>query len=271
MDSTALISSREIIDLPVDKIIPNPYQPRKFFDRDSLLELSKSIKEYGVMQPISVRLINGVSYEIVAGERRLRASKLAGMETIPAIVVNISDQYSAILAIIENLQRQNLNYLEEAEGFQNLIHDYSFTQEELAEKIGKSQSTIANKMRILRLSKNIQKILLENELSERHARALLKLTDEKSQLEVLKKVIELGLTVKKTEDLVEQILKKSQDISNPKNTFKVKRCIRDIRLFTNTIKQAVDIMNNSGVATDYIVNEVEDGYEINIKIKSSQV
>jgi len=152
-----MMFEREIIYLSLDKVQPNPYQPRHIFDRTSLDELASSIQEYGVLQPISVRQINGSRYELVAGERRLRASKIAGIETIPAIVVNISEQDSAILALIENLQRQNLHYLEEAGGFLNLMTDYGLTQEEIAERVGKNQSTIANKLRILRLSKAVQK------------------------------------------------------------------------------------------------------------------
>lgn len=266
MGSTALVTSNEIIYLAVDTVKPNPYQPRKFFERASLEELSNSIKQYGVMQPISVRLINGYTYELVAGERRLRATKMAGLSTIPAIVVNVKDQDSAILAIIENLQRQNLNYLEEAEGFQNLVHDYSFTQEELAQRVGKSQSTVANKMRILRLSKPIQKILMENDLSERHARALLKLEHEALQLEVLDKVVKDGLTVKKTEDLVEQKMKREGNEKKGKPQFKFKYCVKDLRIFTNTIKQAVDVISRSGIAADYYIEENADGCEIKIKI-----
>ncbi len=268
MDSVSVFENKEIIFLNVDEITPNPYQPRMFFDRDSMDELSRSIKEYGVLQPISVRLINGSRYELVAGERRLRATKMAGLKTIPSVIISITDQQSAILAIIENLQRQNLNYIEEAQGFQNLISDYSFTQEALAEKIGKSQSTIANKLRILKLSKKVQKILLENDLSERHARALLKLEVEDIQIEVLEKVIKDGLTVKKTEELIDSYFKADKEQAVVRRNIKMKRHVRDIRIFTNTIKQAVDIMVNSGVNTDYDFKETNDGYEILIKIKS---
>ncbi len=267
MVESALLTSKEILYLPIDSIKPNPYQPRKFFERASLEELSNSIREYGVMQPISVRLINGYTYELVAGERRLRASKMAGLTTIPSILISINDQDSAVLAIIENLQRQNLNYLEEADGFMNLMRDYSFTQEELAIKIGKSQSTIANKLRILRLSKNVQKVLIENDLSERHARALLKINDEELQISILHKIIREGLTVKKTEELIEEIISKREINIIKKPEMRIKQCVRDIRIFTNTIKQAVDIMNSSGAKTDYVVNEVDDGYEIKINVK----
>lgn len=266
MENTAVITNNEIIFLSIDKILPNPYQPRKFFESSSLEELSSSIKQYGVLQPICVRLIKGYNYELVAGERRLRASKIAGLEKIPSIVVNISDQDSSVLAIIENLQRQNLNFLEEAEGFLNLIHDYSFTQDELAEKVGKSQSTIANKLRILKLPKTVQGMLIQNNLTERHARALLRLEDENLQLDVIHKIIKDSLTVKKTEDLIDVIIDKRQIKKENIGNLKVKHIVRDMRLFTNTVKQAIGIMEKSGAKTDYIIEDLENGCEILIKI-----
>jgi ParB family chromosome partitioning protein len=269
MGNTALLAQREILYIELDRIIVNPYQPRKLFDRTKLEELARSIEEYGVLQPISVRLINGCSYELVAGERRLRASKIAGLKEIPAIVVNISDHDSAVLALIENLQRQDLNYIEEAEGFQNLIANYSFTQEQLADNIGKSQSAVANKLRILKLSREIQKILLENDLSERHARALLKLDSVELQKEVLKKVIDQGLTVKRTEQLVASEYRKANMPVKDENERKPRMFIKDIRLFTNTVQQAIAVMNRSGVEIDCDMNQTENGYLINILVHNT--
>jgi len=259
-----LISNREIVYLPVDKIQPNPYQPRRIFDRGSLDELASSIREYGVLQPVSVRLINGYRYELVAGERRLRASKLAGLSNIPAVVINISEQDSAILALIENLQRQNLHFLEEAEGFQNLITDYRFTQEELAQRVGKNQSTIANKLRVLRLSKAVQTILMDNDLTERHARALLKLADEHMQIEILKKVVKGGLTVRKTEELVEDILCKS--LPEETKTAAIQHYIRDIRILANSIKDNLEMVKRAGVDTEFDMMQTDMGYDIHIKL-----
>lgn len=269
MGVAALLNSTEIIYLPVDKIAQNPYQPRKYFERSHLEDLANSIKEYGIIQPITVRYINGTSYELVTGERRLRATKMAGFETIPAIVVNITDQDSAIMALIENLQRQDLSYLEEAEGFANLISDYGFTQEELANRVGKNQSTIANKLRILRLSRDVKQMLVANDLTERHARALLKLESgewdtEQLQIDVLKRVIKDNLNVKKTEDLIDATIARMMKNPKPENRLKIKSYIKDIRLFTNTIKQAVDMMNDSGVKTVYDVEENGDGCFISI-------
>lgn len=252
--------------IPIDKIRPNPYQPRRVFEKEQLDELANSIKEYGVMQPITIRYINGTSYELVTGERRLRASKIAELETIPAIVVEITDKDSAVIALIENLQRQNLNFLEEGEGYQNLMVDYGITQEDLAKRLGKSQSTIANKLRILRLSPKIKKMILENDLSERHARALLKIPDEKLQLEAIEKIIKQELNVKATEQLVDEVMQKILDNNLPKEQQKVKRFISDIRLFTNTIKQAIEVMNKSGVDAMYLMEQREHVYEIKINI-----
>jgi len=265
MLKSLVTQSNEVLHLPVDSIKANPYQPRKFFERANLEELADSIREYGVLQPISVRLINGCSYELVAGERRLRASKMAGFATIPAIPVRINDQESAILAIIENLQRDNLNYIEEAEGFANLICDYGFTQDELARKIGKSQSTVANKLRLLKLPRVLQHFLIENGLSERHARAVLRLDAEEDQTIALARAAKEGLTVAKLEVLVEQILAKKTKGSGRRR--EIKRWVKDVRIFTNTIKNAVDIMNKSGVKAEYIVEENAGGVDIVIAVQ----
>lgn len=252
--------------IPVDKVRPNPYQPRKSFDKTALEELTNSIKEYGVMQPISVRMIGSSSYELVAGERRLRACKNAGMDAIPAVLIDVTDKDSAVLSLIENLQREELNFLEESDAYYNLMQDYGFTQEELAKSLGKSQSTVANKLRLLKLSSAIKKIILDHNLSERHARALLRLPDEAMQMNILKKVITHGLNVKKTEELVEQMIEEVIHKSEEKKEQKMKRFLRDIRLFTNTIQQAVDLIQQSGVDAKYSMEEKNDFYEIKIKI-----
>jgi len=239
---------KDITYIKIENIRPNPYQPRKKFNKASLEELCDSIKQYGVIQPINVRKIANGRYELVAGERRLRAATMAGLEEIPAIIINVDDNDSAVMALIENLQREDLNYLEEAEGYNNLIVEHGFTQEELARKMGKSQSTIANKIRLLKLSPLIKKILVDNNLTERHARALLKLHDEQLQLKILKYVCEKGLNVKKTEELVERTIEKytNETIKKPAEK-KCTRSIKDIRIFVNTIRQAIEIMRKSGV------------------------
>jgi ParB family transcriptional regulator, chromosome partitioning protein len=239
---------KNIIYIDLDVIRPNPCQPRKQFRKESLEELCNSIKEYGVLQPVNVRKISKISYELVAGERRLRAAKMAGLRKIPAILVDVKDDDSAILALIENLQREDLSYMEEAEGYANLLNDYHFTQEQLASKLGKSQSTIANKIRLLKLSKEVKKVLADNHLSERHARALLKVHDEKMQLKVLDYVCHKGLNVKKTEELIEKIIQKyPQNLENKKQTGSFTKAIKDVRIFVNSIRQAIELMKKSGV------------------------
>jgi len=261
--------TREILQLPLDAVVPNPYQPRRIFDPTSLDELAASIEIYGVLQPITVRLINGNSYELVAGERRLRASRLAGLSTVPAILVEINDLDSAVLAIIENLQRQNLHFFEEAEGFKNLMGDYAFTQEALAARIGKNQSTIANKLRLLKLPRAVQKHLIESDLTERHARALLRLDNEETQLDVLQKITKDGLTVRKTEELIDAMLAKPVP-SAKGNTIPFKAYIRDIRILTNSIMENLDIVRRSGMDTQFDMQETDTGYNITITIDYAQ-
>lgn len=262
MENLAVVKTREIIDIPVEKIRTNPYQPRKVFDMRAIEDLSRSIKMYGVMQPISVRFINGTSYELVAGERRLKASKLAGLNTIPAIVVNINDKDSAAISLIENIQRENLGFFEEAEGIFNLMKDFSYTQEEVSRVLGKSQSTVANKVRLLKLSSGVREIICENNLTERHARALLKIEDENLQMEILNKVVKYGLNVKRTEELIEQALNKEEE-----KDIVINRKTDNIRLFKNTIKKAVEQMQVLGIETEYSMEKQGDFYEITILVK----
>jgi ParB family chromosome partitioning protein len=239
---------KNIIYINIEKIRPNPYQPRKQFNKVSLAELCESIKQYGVIQPINVRKITSHHYELVAGERRLRAATMAGLSEIPAIIINVDDNDSAVMALIENLQREDLNYMDEAEGYYNLIKEHGLTQEELAQKVGKSQSTVANKIRLLKLTPLVKKILADNNLTERHARALLKLHDEQLQLKVLRHVCERGLNVKRTEELVERAIDRyTKKLTVDRNEKKFTKAIKDIRIFVNTVRQAVDIMKKSGV------------------------
>lgn len=262
----------EIKYIKVDKIRPNPYQPRKSFDHEALVELGNSIKEHGLMQPITVRGI-GDTYQLIAGERRLKASKLIGLEEIPSVITEVSNQDSAVLALIENLQREDLNFMEEGQAYYDIMEDHGYTQQQLAKSIGKNQSTVANKLRLLKLPDSIIKTILENKLSERHARALLKLPDTKSQELVLKQVIKKDLNVKRTEEMIDKILISytQEDKIDKQKDKRVKRYLKDIRLFTNTITQAVDIIQQSGVDAKYTMKEKPDEYEIKIKIPIKKV
>ncbi|MBW4827762.1 MAG: nucleoid occlusion protein [Clostridiaceae bacterium] len=255
----------EIKNIPIDSIKPNPYQPRKNFNKQSLEELSQSIKTYGLIQPISVRQLCEESYELVAGERRLRASEIAELDEIPAIIVDYKDQDSAMIALIENLQREDLNFVEEAEGYYNLIKDHGFTQQELAEKLGKSQSTIANKLRILKLSDEIKKSLIDNKLTERHARALLKLPDDQMKEEVLNKVIKEDLTVKKTEKLIEDILDDLTKEEESEPNQNVKGLI-NFKIYLNTLKNAYNAIKETGIEAKYKEKDMGDHIEVVVQI-----
>lgn len=251
--------------IPIKSILPNPHQPRREFDKASLQDLAISIMEYGLMQPITVRQTGPFDYELIAGERRLTACKNLGMAYIPAIVMTASPTDSAILALVENIQRENLNYLEEAEAFRNLICEHGLTQEELADKLGKSQSTVANKMRILKLSPKVREILIAHSLTERHARALLRLPEEKQRLRAAKLVAERGLNVAKTEELVDRLLKAPEvAVARPKPT--EGRIFRDVRVFHNTIRQAVEMMRKSGVEATAAKTENDTCIEYTIVI-----
>ena len=195
----------EIRELPIDDVVPNPFQPRRLFDPSQLEDLAQSIRQYGVLQPVIVRQVDG-RYELVSGERRYRASRLAGAETIPALVRNLGDKEVAEMAPIENLQREDLNYFEEAEGYAKLIQDFQITQEEVARRMGKSQPTIANKLRLLNLAPEVRQEISVDVITERHARSLLKLKDPAQQLEALHKIYKSNLNVRQTDEYIENLL-----------------------------------------------------------------
>ena len=253
----------KVVSIPVDRVFPNPSQPRKHFDLNSLEELTASIEEFGILQPITVRKVKN-GYEIVAGERRWRAAENAGLDTIPAIILSVDEKKSALLALLENLQRDDLTFFEIAESYQALIRNQGMTQEEIAKKIGKSQSTIANKLRLLRLYPRTKRLITEYALSERHARALLHLSDEESQIIAVRAINDKKLNVSQTEELVKKMLK-----AHPSNTQTLKlKSFQDLRVFTNTIKRALDVMRDGGVDADMQTNSFDWGVEYIIKVKN---
>ena len=260
-------SESKISDIPIIKIRPNKSQPRKQFNEDDLNSLSRSIAENGVLQPLTVRKISATEYEVVTGERRLRASALAGLKKVPCIIVKCSDKESAIYALLENLQRADLGIFEEARGISRLIRRYGLTQEQAAEKLGKTQSTIANKLRLLRLTPEEQEWIENSALSERHARALLKLDDEDERKSILTRVITEGLNVAQTEVLVNLVTK-----STPKkhSRGKSKAVIKDIRIFVNTINKAVDTMRLAGIDAETLQTDKDDFIEYTIRIPKVQ-
>lgn len=252
----------QVVYVQLDKIVPNVYQPRKYFDSGALEELSMSIKQYGVIQPITIRRVGSV-FEIVAGERRWRASKLIGIKTIPCAIVDITDAESAEIALLENLQREDLNFIEEAEAYYNLISNHKFTQEQIAEKMGKKQSTIANKLRLLKLSPKVRKKVLEKKLTERHSRALLSLPDEKTQLEIIDIIIENVLNVKNTEKLVNKKLLEiaGEDFKKEEN----KKILGSfpIKIYVNSIKQ---IFEKFKIPAKYTSKDCGEYVQIIVKI-----
>ena len=283
-------SSKQMENIPIDMIKPNPYQPRKNISIKGLEELAQSIKQYGVIQPITVRRSSSGGYELIAGERRLRAAKMAGLDYICSIIIDTYEQDSAILAMIENLQRENLHFLEEAEGYASLIEDHGFTQEELAVKLGKNQSTIANKLRILRLSREIKEILIKAKLSERHARALLKLPDEKLQMQAVQEVIRNQLNVRDTEAVIDNLIERIRaGFLNSDGTLiktdegdryfekgrKKKRQRRiftrtkDYRIFINTINHAINIPKKYGLEVHYEQIDKDEFIEFKIAIQKN--
>jgi len=262
-------SGKVVLYIDIDKIQPNPFQPRKAFSESALKELSESIKAYGVLQPISVRECKDGNFELIAGERRLKASKLAQVKRIPAIVANIDDEASAALALIENLQREDLNFLEESQGYKNLIDRYSFTQKQLAEKIGKSQSAIANKLRILKLSDEVLGLCLENNLTERHARALLRLPSKKFQLMAVERAIKHDLTVKKTERLIADMLEE-MDASDGKVDKQTIKSFINYRIYLNTIKRACKEIIDTGLNLDYKEIEKDDCIEVVVRLPKNK-
>jgi len=259
--------SKEVLLIPIEQIKPNPYQPRKDFSLQGIDELAKSISEYGVLQPITVRRIGVEAYELVAGERRLRACKIAGFKSIPATVLSIAEADSAVIAMIENLQREDLHFIEEAKGYQSLIDHHGLTQEEIARKMGKTQSTIANKVRILRLPDVVKELVFQGNLTERHARSLLRLPDEEMKLKATSQIIKNNMNVKETESLVERMLNSIQYKQMAKERHKkAKEGHIDLRIFINTIKQAVSMMKDYGLPSQMTQIDNDDNIEIIVRI-----
>jgi len=260
-------SEVKVTGIPVEKLYPNPFQPRKDFDEREMMELAQSIEAYGIIQPIIVRPRED-GFQIIAGERRFRACCLLGIREIPAIIQEMDDERVATISLIENLQRRELNYFEEANAYNRLINGFGLTQEELARKIGKSQAAIANKIRLLKLPLSVQSLILPERISERHARALLKLNSAEMQLEVVKQIYEKELTVKETEELVEGISRNNipQEIGRKPKGQSVSMVIRDARIFLNTIRETVKRARQTGIDIVMVEKDVDSEYEINIRI-----
>ena len=262
-----------IIYLRVDDISPNPVQPRKSFEPEALGELSASIKNYGILNPLTVRLRGG-KYELVAGERRLRAARMAGLREVPCILLDVNMEDAGLIALVENLQRRDLDFIEEAAGISQLIRMFGMSQEEAARRIGKSQSAVANKLRLLKLPQDILDSLRQNGLTERHGRALLRLPTDEQRREALNYIIDNGLTVAATDAYIDALLSGPEELQEtemkekekPKRTF----VLKDVRVFLNTLTRSIDLMKQGGIDAGFRREETDDSLILTISIPKNK-
>lgn len=254
------VNEVKVVKVPITQIFANPYQPRKTFDEAALSELSESIAQYGVLQPLLVSPAEDGRYMLIAGERRLRASRMARLMEVPVIISEYTSQQIAEIALIENLQREDLHYLEEAEGYEQLMEQFHLTQEAMAARVGKKQSTIANKLRLLRLSPTVRKVLVDAALSERHARALLKLPDDTRRLEALEVIIAKKYSVRQTEEYIAKLL----DAKQPEKQRRMV-IVNDVRIYLNSIKQVVGAIKDVGIPVS--MEQTLDGDEVVVSLR----
>lgn len=258
-------ATNQIQFIPHDLIKPNPQQPRVRFDYNELEGLACSIRANGLLQPINVRILENGEFELISGERRLRAARMIGLTKIPCIVMNASDQQSALFSIIENVQRENLDFFEEAVAIERLMTEYGLSQDEIAEKLGKAPSTLSNKLRLLRLPEEIRDKISYAGLSERHARALLTLPDNNTRKRVLDIVIERHLTVAETERLIQDVHRRRKGPRKPQT-----KAYKDMRIFLNTLNHAVDIIRKAGIEADTAKSETDEYFEYVIRISKPE-
>ena len=258
-----LYRSRQIQMIPIEKIAPNPRQPRRHFDDAALRTLADSVRQHGILQPLSVQKAGGGCYLLVAGERRLRAAGMAGLTRVPCILVQVSEEESAILALVENVQRCDLHYIEEAAAIARLIRTHGLSQEEAARRLGRSQSAVANKLRLLRLSEDCVALLRQFDLTERHARAVLRIAEDEQRLAALRHMGERGMTVAAAEEYVESLLCAAQQTKPERRSIYI---IKDVRLFLNSVKRSMDTMREAGVDARCDRQESEDEIVMTIRI-----
>ena len=267
-----LVSGREdrvLRRIRISEIVRNPNQPRRYFDPEAIATLAESIRQYGVLNPLTVRRTANGGYELVAGERRLRAARVAGLTDVPCLLINADGEVSSVIALVENLQRRDLDFFEEANGFKRLIEQFGLTQEEAARKVGKTQSAVANKLRLLRLSQQNMELIRCNNLTERHARALLRLNDEADRINVTNYIIEHELNVSRTEEYIDEFLKAKenpQPVVEPESGKHVVRLFKDVRFFLNTLNRAVGVMVDAGIGATVKQQESDDGLTLTICI-----
>lgn len=255
---------QKVIMIPLNSIVPNKSQPRKTFDESAIYTLSQSIKENGIIQPVSVRK-RGAIYEIISGERRCRASKLAGLTEIPCIVMDIDDESSAIYALIENIQRSDLSFFEEAIAIDKLITEYGLTQQEAARRLGKAQSTIANKLRLLKFTDAERSVLVKGNLSERQARAIIRINDESERSKVLFEVIRNSLNLEQTENIVNRVLNSSVKDHQPKTNRQLFK-IPLPKVYFNSINKIVSRMKDANIHCETVTSQANGFFEYTIRV-----
>ena len=258
---TEFLSSR-VRYIPINDIRPNPQQPRRRFDQDGLRELSESIAAYGILQPLTVRAQNG-GYELVAGERRWRAARMVGLRQVPCLLARVDEEDAALLALIENLQRRDLDYMEEASAIARLLRRYGLSQQQAAEKLGRSQSAVANKLRLLRLEEPVVDALRRYGLTERHARALLRLEDGEQRLAAAEHIGKRGMNVAAAEAYIEQLIARSQTTPPKRRSTYV---IKDVRLFLNSVERGIRLMRGAGVGAKVARQDTEEEICLTVRI-----
>ena len=265
-----LYEKNHIYNIDISLVIPNPMQPRKKFDDVSLAALADSIRKHGLLQPISVRMITkqsgNIYFELIAGERRLRAMKMLGEKEVAARIIDMTENESGEMALIENIMREELNIFEYAAMLKKLIEKYEVSQEALAERLSTSQSNIANKLRLLRLSPEERELICENRLTERHARAILRIENAQKRLDALKEIIKQSMNVHESEIYCQRIYCEENADRKKETGRKTKYYIKDIRIFCNTIDKALESMKNAGIVATSVKNEKEGSLEIVITI-----
>ncbi len=267
--SSAILNEKpvgKVIEVDMDRIYPNPNQPRRRFTEADLNELAASIKCNGLIQPIVVRRID-MGYELVAGERRLRAARICGMTEIACVVIETTERGSAMMSLVENMQRKDLNFFEEAEAIHIMTDIFGFTQEDVAVRLGKTQSTIANKVRLLKLSRAERKLITDYGFTERHARALLKVEDQELRMDIIHEIYERKLNVENTERFIENVSRRNNEYARIK---KCKAAFKDVRIFVNTINHAVEVMQAAGINAQVKKTKEKDYTEFIVRIPNSE-
>ena len=263
--------TEEVTKIPINQITPNRFQPRTVFDDEKIEELSRTIHTHGVIQPIVVRPFGEGNYEIIAGERRYRAMKKLNWTEVPAIIRHLNDKETASIALIENLQREELTAIEEALAYQQLLELHALTQEALAQRLGKGQSTVANKLRLLKLPQFVQTAILNRELTERHARALIAIKDEQLLMQLIEATKENDWNVRELEQQIQLLLQPEETEEKPKKDKPLRKAIsKDVRIALNTIKQSLSMVSKSGISVKTEEEDTEDYYQITVKIPKNK-